>query len=106
MQRIVLLGFVFVGVLGVGPEPPTTVTAAAVKWQFRKQSTSNNCVVQTADSQPVLGELISEHDTRKSACEAARDRYDSTLSDSAKCWTYGPGTKNGCAAEGIPLPPE
>jgi hypothetical protein len=82
------------------------MSAAAEKWEFRKQTGSNNCVVQLSTSLPKLGNLISEHETRKAACEAARDRYDKASEDTSKCWVYGPGTITGCAAEGIKLPPD
>ena len=84
----------------------SVMSAAAEKWEFRKQTGSNNCVVQLSTTLPKLGDLISEHDTRRAACEAARDRYDKTPEDTSKCWVYGPGTIKGCGSEGITLPPD
>jgi hypothetical protein len=72
-------------------------------WQLRKIQTSNVCLVQTSTSSPIGG-LVSDHDTRKEACQAAKNRYDESISDVSKCWTYGPATKDGCKAEGIDLP--
>ena len=71
-------------------------------WQLRKIKTGNACLVQTSTSSPI-GELVSEHDSRKEACQAAKDLYDDTLTDSSKCWAYGRATKTGCKADGIDL---
>ena len=72
-------------------------------WQLRVVTTSRNCLVQTSTSSPI-GEFLSDYDTRKEACAAARDQYDSSMSDQSKCWVYGTGTRSGCKAEGIDLP--
>ena len=103
MNRVKLsLVAVFAGL--IVPNAPLAMGGVADKWEFRKQTGSNNCVVQLSTTLPKLGGLISEHETRKDACEAARDRYDKAMEDTTKCWVYGPGTIRGCGSEGIKLP--
>jgi len=85
---------------------PTAATLADGKpWVLRKVTTSNTCNVQKSTASPI-GDLVSDYDTRKDACVDAAARYDSNLSDSSKCWTYGGGTVDACKAEGVPLPPK
>jgi hypothetical protein len=72
-------------------------------WHLNKETSSNKCWIQKNDEAP-MGSTISEHETRKAACQAAQDRYDETFSDQAKCWLYGLGTIDRCKKEGVPLP--
>jgi hypothetical protein len=77
---------------------------AAKAWELRKTRMGSVCNVQPAGSQPQLGDLVSEHDTRKEACTAARQRYDDGMSDASKCWTYTPLAVDSCKLDGIKLP--
>jgi hypothetical protein len=79
------------------------VGAATKDWRLNKQSMGNICWVQSK-TESQIGTLVSEHDTRKAACQAALDKYDATLSDPQRCWAYAPGTVDRCKAEGITLP--
>jgi hypothetical protein len=90
-------------VAGIFGALPNVTQAPAKPWQLRKITTSNVCLVQTNTASPI-GALVSEHDSRKEACQAAKDLYDDTASDVAKCCVYGPATKTGCKADGIDLP--
>lgn len=81
--------------------------ASAKDWELRKQTMSSTCHVQPSTTRPPLGELlVSEHDTRKAACQAAAALYDDDMADQSKCYVYTPGAITGCKAEGITLPPK
>jgi hypothetical protein len=82
---------------------PATASQAGKPFQLRKITTSSVCLVQTSTESPI-GALVSEHDTKKEACQAAKDLYDASASDQTKCWAYGPATTTGCKALGIDLP--
>ena len=74
------------------------------RWVLRMETSSNTCHVQAADEAPLSNNLVSSHETRKQACQAAKDKWDSESSDQKGCWGYGPGTINTCKKEGIALP--
>jgi hypothetical protein len=104
-MRMTFVGYLGAIVFTVMCSSSAVAQAPLKPWELRKTTMSNTCHVQTTDSEPKIGELLlSRHDTRKEACERAKDLYDSTLSDSTKCFVYTPGAKAGCLVDGVNLP--
>ena len=99
---MVRVGFAFIGLSFCFIFP-----ASAKDWELRKQTMSGTCHVQASTTRPPLGELLlSEHDTRKAACQSAAALYDDNMTDQSKCYVYTPGAITSCKAEGITLPPK
>jgi hypothetical protein len=82
----------------------TTRALSAGDWNLRRNSGNGACSVQPADSMPQLGQFLANHPTRQAACQDAQSRKTDDASDTSKCFTYTPGTKEECKKDGIDLP--
>lgn len=82
----------------------STASASAADWQVRRATTSGVCSIQSSDSQPTLGQLLTSKPTKKEACEAAKSLKTSDAADSSKCFDYTPNTRSFCQGQGVALP--
>jgi len=80
-------------------------SASADEWMLRVETSNRACHVQLKTASPLGQDFKGPFTSRKAACAEASNQYDSTLSDQAKCWTYGQGTVDGCKKDGVSLPP-
>jgi hypothetical protein len=78
--------------------------ARADDWMLRVETSSRVCHVQLVTASPLGADLKGPFSSRKDACTEASNQYDSTLSDTSKCWTYGHGTIDWCSSENVNLP--
>ena len=78
--------------------------AIAEDWMIRVVTTSRTCNVQLKTAASLGADFKGPFKTRKDACQEAKNQYDKDLSNTAKCWTYGNGTVEGCKGDGVILP--
>jgi hypothetical protein len=76
----------------------------AADWMLRVQTSSRTCHVQLKTAAPLGTDMSGPFSSRKEACQAASDAFDSSFTDPTKCWTYGGGTVDGCEQDGVHLP--
>ena len=72
-------------------------------WELR-EDTAGTCAVQTADSFPKLGTLLSGHASARAACQAALALHDPSIPQPGKCYQYNTGTRQLCRDQNVPLP--
>ena len=72
-------------------------------WELR-EDTAGICAVQTANSFPKLGTLLSGHASARAACQAALALHDPSIPQPGKCYQYDTGTRQLCRDQNVPLP--
>lgn len=82
-----------------------SVDAYAEDWMVRRQGASQICHVQKKTASPLGQDFKGPFGSRKDACTSAAENYDDSKSKADKCWEFGGGTIDGCATEGVKLPP-
>lgn len=79
-------------------------TARADDWVLRADTSSRACRIQLATAAPIGLQLAGPFSSRGDACNAALKYYDSSMSDTSKCWAYVVQTVDWCSQEGVNLP--
>lgn len=79
---------------------------AADQWMVRRETSSGTCHVQIKTASPLGADLAGPFNSRKDACQKAKDLYDSDATDPNKCSGYGQGAIDGCKKDGVLLPGE
>ena len=77
--------------------------AMADDWMLRVETSSRVCHVQLATASRLGADLSGPFSSRRDACVDAQNKYDSSLSDTSKCWDYGRGTVSWCSEDGVTL---
>jgi hypothetical protein len=72
----------------------------------RKESSSNVCHMQTSNTRPQRGDLLSSQDTHPKICEDAKKFFDSSLSDPKKCWSFDKASAKACEDDKVKIVPE
>jgi hypothetical protein len=84
---------------------PAVDSARAAEWLISRARMSGACHVQLETSRPYLGEpLPGKYPNRKASCDRAKALHTSDVTDTAKCFDYTQGAKDGCRADGVNLP--
>ena len=79
-------------------------TARADDWVLRADTSSRACRIELKTAAPIGVQSGDTFSSRKDACDAALKAYDSSMSDTNKCWTYTRGTVDACSSDGVTLP--
>ncbi|HEY1796788.1 MAG TPA: hypothetical protein VGG57_11790 [Stellaceae bacterium] len=82
----------------------TIGTARADDWVLRVDTSSRACRIELATAAAIGLQLAGPFSSRADACNAASKYYDSSMSDTSKCWAYVSQTVDWCSKEGVNLP--
>jgi hypothetical protein len=73
------------------------------KWELREDA-NGVCALQTADSFPKLGQLLSTLRSAKDGCLEAVRLYNNELPQPGRCYEYNAGTRALCKSQNVNLP--
>jgi hypothetical protein len=82
----------------------TLNAARADDWVLRADTSSRACRIQLATAAPIGDQIGSNYSSRVDACNGALGQYDSSMSDTTKCWAYVRQTVDWCSDDGVNLP--